>query len=599
MLSDGVYEVEFDTDSSMFRINETLDGKGTLTAADGIMTIHITLGSKNIVNLYPGLAEDAKEDGANLLHPTLDSVTYPDGWTEEVYGFDVPVPVLDEEFNLALIGKKGKWYDHKVRVFNPVLLDNQTMPAAEENVLEDGSYTVELTLEGGSGKAEILSPVMLTVSDNEIMAALRWNSPNYDYMIVNDEKFLPVNESGNSVFEIPVPAFDEPVEIIGDTVAMSKPHEVEYTLIFHSNTIKSSESVNTESQQGSEQELVYESSMKLQYAEHFSVDYYEGGYALLTTTDGTRILTIPEGKEVPEHLEEDVITLKQPVENLYLVASGAMDMFSELDALDAVRLSGQKAESWYVDKAREAMEAGQILYAGKYSKPDYERIVAENCTMAIQNRMITHAPEVIEKLESFGVPVMIDYSTYEKHPMGRVEWIRFFGALLGKEEQAEAIYSEQIEILERVSAEEKTDKTAAFFFITSDGLVQVRRPSDYVPKMIELAGGNYIFDTIGEEDSARSTVNIQMEEFYDTAKDADYLIYNSSIDGGVRTLEELMDKSKLFADFKAVQEGNVWCTTNDMYQQSMSIGYLIEDMHRMFMDKEGNEHEMKYLFRVQ
>ena len=348
----------------------------------------------------------------------------------------------------------------------------------------------------------------------------------------------------------------------------------------------------------SRQELIFESSMELQYAQNFQVDYYEGGYALLSTIDGTKILTIPEGKEVPENLDEDVILMQQPVKNLYLVASGVMDMFCELDALDVIRLSGQKADGWYLEEARNAMEAGDILYAGKYSKPDYERIVSEDCSLAIENRMITHSPEVVEKLESFGIPVMIDYSTYENHPLGRVEWIRFFGALLGEEERAEELYFEQLQILNQVAADEKTDKTVGFFFITSNGMVQVRNPSDYVPKMIELAGGTYIFETLGEEDSARSTMNIQMEDFYDAAKDADYLIYNSSIDGGVETLEELLDKSSLLADFKAVKEGNVWCTTNDMYQQSMSIGPLIEDMHRMILDENANETEMSYLFRV-
>lgn len=363
----------------------------------------------------------------------------------------------------------------------------------------------------------------------------------------------------------------------------------------------SSDSMQTmiaESESEASQELVYKSSMNLQYAENFQVDYYEGGYALLSTIDGTKLLTIPEGKEVPENLDKNVILVQQPVRNLYLVASGVMDMFCELDALDAIRLSGQKADGWYLEEARNAMERGEMLYAGKYSKPDYELIVSEGCSLAIENRMITHSPEVVEKLEGFGIPVLIDYSTYENHPLGRVEWIRFFGALLGEEERAEKLYSEQLKILNQVAADEKTEKTVGFFFITSNGMVQVRRPSDYVPKMIELAGGTYIFETLGEEDSARSTMNIQMEDFYDAAKDADYLIYNSSIDGGVETMEELLDKSSLLADFKAVKGGNVWCTTNDMYQQSMSIGPLMEDMYRMIRNEDAKEEEMRYLFRV-
>lgn len=240
-LPDGVYTAEFDTDNGMFRVSEACDGKGTLTVENGEMTIHVSLGSKNIVNLYPGLAEDAAKDGAELLIPTEDTVTYSDGWTEVVYGFDVPVPALDEEFDLALIGTKGKWYDHKVTVSNPEPLKDETAQAENFDGVADGSYTIDLTFEGGSGKAEILSPATITVSGEAITATVQWNSPNYDYMIVEGEKYLPVNTEGDSVFEIPVLTFDEPMDVIGDTVAMSKPHEVEYTLTFHSDTIKAVE----------------------------------------------------------------------------------------------------------------------------------------------------------------------------------------------------------------------------------------------------------------------------------------------------------------------------------------------------------------------
>lgn len=241
-LADGIYTADFATDSNMFHVNETCEGKGILTVENGEMTIHISLGSKKIINLYPGLAEDAGKEGAELLMPTEDTVTYSDGMTEEVYGFDVPVPYLGEEFDLALIGTKGKWYDHKVSVSNPVLSEDDTQigNAGSESMeaLEDGIYSVEITFEGGSGKARILSPVTMTVLDGQATATLQWSSPNYDYMIVDGEKYFPVNTEGDSVFEVPILMFDEPVIVTGDTVAMSKPHEVEYTLTFHSDTIK-------------------------------------------------------------------------------------------------------------------------------------------------------------------------------------------------------------------------------------------------------------------------------------------------------------------------------------------------------------------------
>lgn len=240
-LSDGVYQAEFDTDSSMFHVNEACDGKGTLTVADGKMTIHISLTSKNILNLYSGLAEDAQKEGAELLMPTEDTVTYSDGTTETVHGFDIPVPALDEEFDLALIGKKGKWYDHRVSVSIPEDMTGQEEKEtgnAQKAELEEGTYTIEVKLDGGSGKAEILSPALLQVSEDQITAQIQWNSPNYDYMIVDGETFYPVNTEGNSVFEIPAETFDVPVKVIGDTIAMSRPHEIEYTLTFYSDTIK-------------------------------------------------------------------------------------------------------------------------------------------------------------------------------------------------------------------------------------------------------------------------------------------------------------------------------------------------------------------------
>lgn len=343
--------------------------------------------------------------------------------------------------------------------------------------------------------------------------------------------------------------------------------------------------------------LKYKSSMELQYAKNFSVDDYEGGYKILKTMDGTQILVVPEEKEVPDGIGKDVVVVKRPVKNLYVVSSSIMDIFSKLDAMDTIRLSSQKEEDWYVQDAKDAMERGDILYAGKYSKPDYELIVSENCSLAIENTMITHSPEVSEMLADFDIPTMIEYSSYESHPLGRVEWVKFFGALIGKDELAQKIFNEEVRLVDEVTSVEKTDKTVAFFYVTSNGLIQVRSSSDYVPKMISLAGGNYIPTNIGDPDSKRSTVSMQIEDFYDQAKDADFIIYNSSIDGGIGSVQELLDKCAVLKDFKAVKEGNVWCTTNDMYQQSMSIGYLIHDMHAMLQGKDQDE--MTYLFHVE
>ncbi len=231
-LEDGVYTAEFDTDSSMFHANETCDGKGTLTVQDGKMTIHVSLASRSIVNLFPGIAEDAKKEGAELLQPTEDEVTYSDGLTETVYGFDIPVPYLDQEFDLALIGKKGVWYDHKVSVSNP---EPKVTPVSD---LADGSYAVCGTLEGGTGKTTLVNPTQLTVTNGQGVATVVLSSSKYDYMIVDGVKYEPVTTEGGSTFEIPVTCLDVKIPVVADTVAMSEPHEIEYTILLDSATLE-------------------------------------------------------------------------------------------------------------------------------------------------------------------------------------------------------------------------------------------------------------------------------------------------------------------------------------------------------------------------
>lgn len=494
---------------------------------------------------------------------------------------------------------------------------------------QDGTYQMEVELLGGSGRASVTSPAKVEIKDGKAVATLEWSSPNYDYMVVDGEKYLPVNTEGNSVFQIPVEAFDQDIAVIADTVAMSTPHEIEYTLNFHAgengqNAAKA-DTTGQEDSDGAEKgqqtaavggnpaktaaaPLTYDHSMELSYAENFAVDYYEGGYKLLTTRlNGDRILLVPKDQQAPKDAEAlispsaegepgKLMVLQEPVKNLYLVASSVMDMFAQLDSMDAISMCGLKEEDWYIPAAKQAMKEGTLLYAGKYSQPDYELLLSQNCSMAIENSMIYHTPEVMEKLDEFGIPTLVEYSSYEEHPLGRVEWVRFFGALLDQEEKADQLFEKQKEALKRVEAEESTGKTVAFFYITSNGLVQVRQSTDYIPKMIELAGGKYVFENLGDPDSRRSTVNLQLEDFYDGAQDADFLVYNTTIDRQVQTLEDLLKKCSLLKDFKAVKNHQVWCTAEDMYQQSMSAGNLIGDFHRMLT---GDNEETRYLYRLE
>ena len=338
-------------------------------------------------------------------------------------------------------------------------------------------------------------------------------------------------------------------------------------------------------------------SLELLYADQFSVDYYDGGYAWISIADGNTYLLVPEGAAVPTGLPEGTTVLQQPLDSIYLVATSAMDLFCRLDALDSIRLSGTDASGWYIDEAREAMEAGDILYAGSYSAPDYEQIYAQGCDLALESTMIYHNPEVKEQLESLGVPVLVERSSYESNPLGRMEWLKLYGVLLDKEEEAEALYQETLDSLAGVLDQPGTGKAVAFFYIHSTGAVNVRKSGDYVAKMIEMAGGEYVFSDLAGEDNALSTMNIQMETFYAGAKDADVLIYNSTIDGELHTIEELLSKSELLADFKAVQNGNVWCTEQNLFQTTLGLGDMIRDIHAVLTQEYPQD--LTYLHRLE
>ncbi|MGN0404997.1 MAG: ABC transporter substrate-binding protein [Bariatricus sp.] len=342
--------------------------------------------------------------------------------------------------------------------------------------------------------------------------------------------------------------------------------------------------------------LTYESAMELDYAQGFGVYYYQDGYKLIRIREGEDYLLVPEGRDIPSDLEEEIVILHQPLDHIYLAATSVMALFDSLDALDAIRLSGTQKSGWYIENAVQAMEDGAILYAGKYSEPDYELLIDEECDLAIESTMILHTPKVQEMIEMLEIPVFIDRSSYETHPLGRTEWIKVYAAMLDIEEQAETFFKEQSKVIEEMKDFENTEQTVAFFYVSTDGTVVVRKSEDYIPKMIEIAGGRYVFDDLENTENNSASVSISMEEFFASAADADYLIYNSSIDNPVESMEDLLAKSELFADFKAVQEGNVWCTGKYLYQATDIVGNLITDIHLMLTG--GKTEEMTFLYKV-
>ncbi len=343
------------------------------------------------------------------------------------------------------------------------------------------------------------------------------------------------------------------------------------------------------------EELLFENVMPLSYATGFSVSYSEEGYKLLAIGEDQTYLVVGEDMPVPEEVPDTVTVLQQPLDQIYLVSTGAMDHFIKLNALDSIILSSQKADAWYLPEAKQAMEEGKIVYAGKYSAPDYETVLGSGCNLVVENAMIYHAPEVLEKLRSLGLPVLVELSSYESHPLGRMEWIKLFSALVNKEEEAAAYYDSMLAALEPVMDQEPTGKTVSFFYITTSGGINVRRPSDYVSCAIGLAGCENVSFSEDQADVGTSTMTIQMEAFYQGVQDADILIYNSIVDGELDSLSALLEKMPTLADTKAVKEGNVWCLSKNFYQETMSLGDFILDVNAVATGSDGQLRYLKHL----
>lgn len=342
-------------------------------------------------------------------------------------------------------------------------------------------------------------------------------------------------------------------------------------------------------------------SIDLKYAEQFTVDFCENGCSAVTIGDD-RFLIVPEDTEIPEDTS-GMTVIKQPVENIYVAATSAMDLFDGIDKLDDIKMTSTAENGWSLPHIQDAVASGKIKYIGKYSSPDYESLVADKCGLAVESTMIYHTPEVKEQLESFDIPVLVERSSYETHPLGRMEWIKLYGLIIGDYSSAEQLFNEKTKAFEELSVNdipEAERKTAAFFYITSSGYVSIRKPGDYVSKMIDLAGGRYIFtaDDLNIDDNALSTMNIQTETFYDIAHDADILIYNSTVDGELQSIDQLIEKSSVLADFKAVKEGNVWCTGQNMFQQTTGAADMICDLNKVFTGAPANS-DLTFLHRLQ
>ena len=512
--------------------------------------------------------------------------------------------------------------------------------ASSENE-EEGPRYYSISFEGGSGKAYIESPVEVTFDGSDITACFIWSSKNYDYMIVDDVRYDNENEGGPSTFHVKIKNLDEPLKVIGDTTAMSKPHEIEYVITWleeipgngigtegdasissnevdkadveetKNKDIKDSESRNFDPVEIKDQEPLGQE--KLSYAECFRIIDYKD-FKLVQIKNSGNYIVLDEGAKEPEITSGEAVILRKPLDKTYLVSTSVMDFIQELDTMENIRLSGLESDEWYISEAADAMEKGEILYAGKYRAPDYELILSEGCNLAIENTMIYHNPEVKEKLEDLGIPVLVEMSSYESHPLGRLEWIKLYGILYDKEEEAETYYNEQLAAVEPILKKDETDLQdpqtsqnpqnlqnlkVVFFYVTASGAVNVRVPGDYITEMIELSGGDYIFsgEAVSDSDNEtmKSSVNVQAEDFYVAAKDADIIIYNSTIGGELKSLNDFTEKNELFKDFKAVKEGNVYSTEADFFQKTTGMGDFIEDLNTVFT---GGDDPLTYLNKL-
>ncbi len=467
--------------------------------------------------------------------------------------------------------------------------------------ISDGEYAASVTLTGGSGKAHIESPCKITVTGDLIMADITWSSPYYDYMIVDGKKYEPTNTEGNSKFTIPI-LLDKDMAVQADTLAMSTPHLIDYTIRFElndssDNNISKSEEESDKSSGDSGQpqvslemepldipELSYLSTDENSYAKGFAIHRYEDGYTVVSVNDGRNYLVVPEDAGVPEKLPTATIILQKNLDRIYLAASGAMCQFDAIGAMENIILSGIDKDGWYIDSAKDAMEEGTLIFGGKYNAPDYEMMVQENVNLAVENTMILHTPKVQEKLEQLQIPVFIDRSSYEEEPLGRCEWIKVYGVFTDKEKEADDAFNSQREMAESLSDIEANGKTVAIFALNSNHQIVTRKKSDYYAKMVEIAGGTYLAPSEADNDSTTGKMVISTESFYDYASDADIIIYNSTIEDAPKSLSDFIDMDTTFSDLKAAKAGNVWYMDKSLYQYADRTGTIINNLYKIISE---------------
>lgn len=570
-VDDGCYLVTVGTDSPLLKIERCV-----LTVANGKMQAEITIQDSKYGFLFSGLAKDALQADISK-HIAL----CPDDHGKAIAV--LPIDALDEDLPLATWSEKKKlWYDRTIR------LDSFTLEPLKAQT--DTSFAFA----GGSGRTTIS---LQNFDEITGLATISFSSSNYTQVKTNEKIYLNESSSGDSTFTLPLTVNGQTL-ISAETVAMSKPRWIDYTLYLYTDGTDAAQYVanpdkpektqapSSTMQCPSISGLAYLDDMQLEYAHNMVIRLYENDFRLIQTANGRNYLVIPQGQTPPEDLPEDIIPLYQPLDKVYLVATAAMCLIDSIGALPCLQFTGTKADGWHIPAAQKAIEDGSLLYAGKYSTPDYELLLSGGCDLTVQSTMVLQAPEVQEKFKELGIPMFIDMSGLESHPLGRTEWIKVYGALFGKEEAAQEIFKAQKNIVEALTIDATQAITVAYFYVNSNGAVVSKPAKDYIPALIGLAGGTYL----GPESRTSSTasVTMDMETFYALAKDADFLIYNAAIEAAPQDLSELLEKNELFSDFKAVKESKVYAASGALYQSSHRFGDAIKELHDIFTQGSSN-----------
>ena len=579
-LNEGQYLITTESSSPAFQVEDTL-----LVVSGNSMEAMLRLGSHTEWFVYPGSAEDAASD-------TEDHYIAP---AENEAGdqlYTVPVEALDKALPFATYDRpESQWYDRTL-LFSSSDLPEEAFKEKKYNTvsdigIEDGTYYIDVDLEGGTGRADVDSPALLLIQDGVAAALITWSSPNYDYMLIDDIRYDSEVEDEKSTFVIPVKGFDYPMPVIADTTAMSKPHEIEYTLYFDSGTIRFAdpEGVAPYYRSMRRKERIYP-----QYATGFTIDAYDNNiYRINVGKD--RYLLVPRLTELPVGIPDSVTVIRTPISRAYMASSSSMDFFTQIDKLDSIAYVSHEAEKWTDPVVSAKVKNEEMKYVGKYDAPDYESLITGKADIAIENSMIYHSPETKEKLEEISVPVFVDLTSYEADPRGRVEWIKVYGLLTGEYGKAIRFFNGCCKSIEEetkeseASEKEDTKPAVAFFYINSKGQAGVRKPGDYISKMIEMAGGEYVPKGIKTgKDKTSSSVDMSIEDFYLKAKDADILIYNSTLYGSPESVNDLVKETALLDEFKAVQEGRVYATEDTMFQATCAAADQISDLRSIIND---------------